>query len=321
MAPLPKPESSTVRAIYAAYEAAASSWDSLGISVGEANAECDRQLWYAFRWCSPLEKHHGRQLRLFQTGNLEEERLVEDLERIGVDVYGQQDKIRLVSSHVRGKCDGKAMGIPEAPKTEHLLEFKSSNAKGMKSIMKDGCKVAKPLHYGQCQLGMHAFGLTRCLYLVSCKDDDTLYAERIEYDVEFCLRLLARLERIINLPEPPARLSEDPEFFGCTFCRHKPICHHAAMVRVTCRSCLHSTPEAGGDAHWSCSRWAQPISFDEQKAACPTHLTIPALVPGEQIDVDEEAETITYRMANGSIWVDGAANDNIPAASATTAAA
>ncbi|WP_457659562.1 oxidoreductase [Sinorhizobium medicae] len=314
MAPLPRPQASTVRAIYDAYEAAAESWDSLGISVGEANAPCDRQLWYSFRWASPLEKHHGRQLRLFATGNLEEDRLVEDLQRIGVDVYGQQDRIRLVGSHVRGKCDGKAMGIPEAPKTEHLLEFKSSNAKGMKEIIKKGCKEAKPLHYGQCQLGMHAFGLTRCLYLVSCKDDDTLYAERIEYDAEFTLRLLARLERIINSPVPPSRISEKPDWYECLFCRHKAVCKEAAWLRVTCRSCLHSTPEMGGDGHWSCARWSKPISFDEQKSGCPAHLHIPDLVPGEQIDVDEESETISYRLHSGALWIDGAANDNEPGA-------
>lgn len=306
MAPIPRPESSTVRAIYAAYEAAAENWDSLGISVGEANAECDRSLWYSFRWCTPLEKHHGRQLRLFATGNLEEERLVEDLERIGVDVYGQQDRIRLVGSHVRGKCDGKALGIPEAPRTEHLLEFKSSNAKGMKSIMKDGYKVAKPLHFGQCQLGMHAFGLTRCLYLVASKDDDTLYAERIEYDVEFTLRLLARLERVINSPEPPSRISDKPDFFGCMFCKHKAVCKEDAWPRVTCRSCLYSTPEMGGDGHWSCSRFSKPISFDEQKSACPAHLHVPALVPGEQTDCDEAAETVTYLLRTGKVWTDGA---------------
>lgn len=309
MAPLPRAESSTVRAIYQAYEAAASSWDSLGISVGEANNPCDRALWYAFRWASPLEKHHGRQLRLFETGNIEEDRLVADLERIGVDVYGQQDKIRLVQGHVRGKCDGKAMGVVEAPKTEHLLEFKSSNAKGMKLIVKEGCEKAKPLHYGQCQLGLHAFGLSRCLYLVSCKDDDTLYAERIEYDPEFCLRLLARLERIINSPEPPSRINEAEDWFECTFCKHKPVCKESAWPRVTCRSCIHSSPEMGGDGHWSCARWAKPISFDEQKEGCPTHLTIPALVPGEQTDCSEEDETITYVLRDGTTWIDGATQD------------
>lgn len=305
MPPIPKPTATTVSAIYAAYEAAANYWDSWGISVGEANADCDRALWNAFRWVTPLERHNGRTLRLFETGNLEEDRLVADLQRIGVEVYGQQDKIRLVGGHVRGKCDGKAMNVPEAPKTEHLCEFKSSNAKGMREIIKKGCKEAKPLHYGQCQLGMHEFGLTRCLYLVACKDDDTLYAERIHYDAEFTLRLLARLERIINSPVPPSRISEDPEFFGCRFCKHKPACHHGAWARVTCRSCLHSTPEMGGDAHWSCARWNKPLSIDEQKDACPAHLFIPDLVPGEQIDADEENETVTYTLRNGETWVDG----------------
>jgi hypothetical protein len=308
MAPIPKIESSTVRAIYAAYESVAEYWDSLGISVGEANAPCDRQLWYSFRWCTPLEKHTGRQLRLFQTGNLEESRLVEDLERIGVDVYGSQDRIRLVQGHVRGKCDGKGMGIPEAPKTEHLLEFKSSNAKGMKLIIKDGCKVVKPLHYGQCQLGMHAFGLTRALYLVASKDDDTLYAERIEYDLEWTLRLLARLERIVNMDEPPSRISDKADWFECLFCKHKAVCKEDAWPRVTCRSCLYSTPEMGGDGHWSCSRFSKPIAFDEQKSACPAHLTIPVLVPGEQIDCSEADETVTYRLKTGEIWIDGATN-------------
>lgn len=305
MAPIPKPQSNTVRAIYQAYVDAHRHYDSLGISVGEAGTECDRALWYTFRWASKPEEINGRQLRLFETGNIEEDRLVADLERIGVEVYGQQDRIRLAGGHVRGKCDGKAMGIPEAPTTEHLLEFKSSNAKGFALIQKDGCQKAKPLHYAQCQLGMHAFGLTRCLYLVSCKDTDTLYAERINYDAEYCIRLLARCERIIAANIAPSRISEDPEFFGCMFCKHKAICHEGAWPRVSCRSCIYSTPENGGDGHWSCARFSKPLSIDEQKSGCPAHLHLPALVPGEQVDADEENETIQYRLRNGTTWTDG----------------
>lgn len=306
MPPLPKPTTSTVQAIYRAYEEAAESWDSLGISVGEANGACDRAIWYSFRWATPLESYNGKQLRLFDTGNREEDRLVDDLRRIGVEVYGQQDRIRLVGGHVRGKCDGKGFGVPEAPKTEHLFEFKSSNAKNMRQIAKLGCEKAKPLHYGQCQLGMHAFGLSRCLYLVACKDTDDLYGERIEYDLEFCLRLLARLERIVSEQSPPSRISDKPDWFECKLCKHYAACHEDQMPRVTCRSCLHSTPIMDGNAGWDCSRWSKPVSFDEQKAACPAHLFIPALVPGEQIDVDEENETITYRLRAGGLWVDGA---------------
>lgn len=305
MAPIPKPQSNTVRAIYRAYEAANEHFDSLGISVGEIATECDRALWYTFRWASAPEQIDGRKLSIFRTGDRWEEVMVSDLERIGVEVWGQQDRIRLVAGHVRGKCDGKAIGIPEAPKTEHLCEFKSSNDKGFKEIKKHGCRKSKPLHFGQCQIGMHAFGLTRCLYMVTNKNDDERYVERIEYDAEWCIRQLARAERIINSPSPPARLSDDPDFFGCRFCKHYDVCHGRAWPRVTCRSCLHATPEMTGDAHWSCSRWAKPLSVDEQKTACPAHLYIPAMVPGEQIDADDEAETVTYRLWNGKVWVDG----------------
>ncbi|TDH35694.1 oxidoreductase [Pseudohoeflea suaedae] len=308
MAPIPKAEARTVSAIYAAYEAANRHYDSLGISVGEIGNPCDRALWYGLRWASQPETIEGRKLSIFRTGDRWEEVLTDDLERIGVDVYGSQERIRLLGGHVRGKIDGRAIGVPEAPKTEHLCEFKSSNDAGFKEIVKKGCKEAKPLHYGQVQLGMHMFGLTRALYLVVNKNDDARYAERIEYDIDYCARILARAQRIIDAPEPPSGISKDPEFFGCMFCKHKPVCHDKATPRHTCRVCIHATPEPGGDAHWSCARWAKPLSIDEQKSGCPAHLTIPALIHGEQIDVNEENESITYRMPNGEIWVDGATN-------------
>lgn len=307
MAPIPKPTASTVRAIYAAYEAAAEYWDSLGISVGAANQECDRALWYAFRWASHQRKNNGRMLSIFETGNIWEDRLIADLERIGVEVWGNQDRIRLAGGHIRGKCDGHGLGIPEAPKTEHLLEFKSAKDSDFKLIVKQGCKKAKPMHFAQCQLGMHFFGHTRALYMVVNKNTDERYAERIEYDAEFCLRLIARIERIIEMPEPPLGISTDPEFFGCMFCDHKAVCHEKAWPRVSCRTCIHSTPLMDGNAGWDCARFSKPISFDEQKEGCPAHLTIPALVPGELIATDEIAETLTYKLPNGTTWVDGAA--------------
>lgn len=305
MAAIPEIVSPTVRAIYAAYEAANEHYDSLGISVGEIGEECDRALYYTLHWASQPEEISGRTLSIFETGNQWEERLVSDLEMIGVDVYGQQDRIRLVGGHIRGKCDGKGIGLPEAPKTEHLFEFKSSNAKGFALIKRHKCKKAKPLHYGQCQIGMHAFGLTRCGYYVVNKDDDERHFERIEYDAEYCLRQLARVERLIHTNDPPARISEDPKFFGCLFCKHKAVCHDRAFPRVSCRTCIHATPELGGDAHWSCARWSKPLSVSEQKSACPNHLFDPAFVPGKQTEFNEQDEWIEYEMFDGSKWRDG----------------
>lgn len=311
MAPLPQSAITppTVLAIYAAYEAANEHYDSLGISVGELGNECDRALYYGLRWASRPEVIDGRKLSIFRTGDRWEDALVADLQAIGVEVTGQQDRIRLVAGHVRGKIDGRAIGLPEAPKTEHLMEFKSSNDKGFKELKKKRVREGKPLHFVQLQLGMHMFGLSRAGYLVVNKNDDERYFERVEYDAEFCLRILARAERIIRSDDPPSKLHEDPEAkgaFACGWCKHRGVCHDKRPVRVTCRTCLHSTPEMSGDGHWSCARWNKPLGLDEQRQGCPVHLHLPGLVHGKQVDVDEENETITYEMDDGSVWVDGA---------------
>lgn len=313
MAPLPRPQAHTVLAIYEAYKAANEAFESIGISVGALGNECDRALWYDFRWVSAAEDIDGRKISIFRTGDMWEDRMVADLEAIGVEVWGQQDRIRLAGGHVRGKCDGKAVGFPEAPKTEHLCEFKSSNDRGFKAIVKDGCQKAKPLHYVQCQLGMHAFGLERAGYLVTNKDTDERYFERIAYDAEFCLRIIARAERLIRTDEPPSRLHEDPSSkaaFACKWCRHFAHCHDGAFPkRVHCRTCLHASPEMHGDAEWTCARWNKPLGLDEQRAGCPTHLFLPGLIPGVQIDADLEAETVTYRLTTGESWTDGARSE------------
>ena len=313
MAALPETTtiSPTVLAIYRAYEEANRQFDSLGISVGEIGHACDRYLYYNLRWASAPESIEGRKVSIFRTGDMWEERMVADLEAAGVEITGQQDRIRLIHGHVRGKRDGAALGVLEAPKTEHLAEFKSSNAKGFAKIKKDGVRKSKPLHFAQLQLGCHAFGLSRWLYYVTNKDDDERYIERGEYDFDYCTRLLARAERIIFNDEPPAKLHEDPNHkmaFECGWCRHRAVCHEGAMPRVTCRSCLFASPERHGDGAWSCQRWMKPLGLDEQREACPTHLWIPAWVDGEQTDYDEAAGTVTYRLRSGETYVDGASH-------------
>lgn len=309
MAPLPKPRASTVAAIYAAYEAANEQRDGKTIPASQLAEECARKLFYDFRWTTPHEHIPGRTLRIFETGNIEEERWIENLRRIGCEVVdrqedGRQIRVDLCGGHVGGYLDSEILGLPEAPKTWHVGEIKSHNLKSFTALKKDGVEKSKPLHYGQMQIYMHARGRDRAVYLAVCKDNDELYAERIHYDAAYCLRLLARAERIIHANDPPARQSENPEFFSCKWCKHHGICHEDAWPRSNCRTCLYSSPEDGGS--WSCARFSKPLSLDEQKAGCPAMLYLPSLVPGEQIDADEEAETVVYRLRNGTTWIDGA---------------
>lgn len=313
MAPIPRPVPPTLRAIQAALEDK-DDWESVGISAGDIGVECDRTIWLAFRRCSVPEKPDWKARRIFERGNIEEERLLDLLRLVGIEVWGEQDKVRACGGHLRGKIDGRALGLLEAPQTEHLVECKSSNDKGYKPVEKDGVKIGKPLHYATFQFYMHGLGLSRVLYLMSNKDNELIHYERVEYDAEFAIRLVARIERLINLPEPPARLCNDRDDFRGRFCRQAQVCWQDVWPRSHCRTCIHATPIMAGDAGWDCARWSKPLSLAEQAAGCQAHLFIPALIAGEQIDADDELETVTYRLRSGRIWVDGGANDDQQAA-------
>ncbi|UEM09285.1 hypothetical protein J4G43_031665 [Bradyrhizobium barranii subsp. barranii] len=87
MAPLPRPFSATTEAIYAAYAKSRSqAWDSLGISISLLGEECERALWYTFRWASKPEVIDGLKAITFETGEIEETRLLNALRMIGCEV-------------------------------------------------------------------------------------------------------------------------------------------------------------------------------------------------------------------------------------------
>jgi hypothetical protein len=125
--------------------------------------------------------------------------------------------------------------------------------------------------------------------------------ERIPVDADAGARHLARAKRVIYADRPLSRISEDPAWFECRFCDHHDLCHGGGSAAHTFRSCLHSTPVDGG---WHCARHDRMLSPEDQRFACLQHLYIPDLVPGEVIGAGDNF--VTYRMADGSTWVDQA---------------
>ena len=329
MAPLPTPINHTTSAIYeakASERAKRGSWEGLGISISILGEECERKLWYEFRWTSKPEVVDGLKAITFETGEIEEERLLNDLELIGCVVErvdpttGKQRRFTAAHGHIRGKSDGKAWGIIEAPKTPHAVECKSAANKYFGPIVKKGVKAGYFSHYVQATTYAYLDGLEGAFYMCRNKDSGAIHTERLKVDPAESIRLLARAERIVFMQEPAPREHEDPTkktAFKCGYCRHKAICHDGGFPRVNCRTCVHATPLPGGDALWNCARWGKPLSADEQRQGCPAHLFIPKLIPGEVVEVDEDAERITYTLArDGSTWVDGSKEAEIIAAEA-----
>lgn len=313
MAALPQPKSQTVEAIY--------SWwtQRLGrvsrrLGASQIGKECERQLWYSFRWATMGEKFDGRMLRLFNRGHREEAVFVQELRGIGCQVHdidpstGEQFTFTAVGGHFVAKIDGVALGLPEAPKTWHVVGFKTINAKGHAALVKDGVEKAKPEHWAQNQIEMRLAGLTRTLYLSACKDDDQLYGERLRLDEVGAEQIEAKAARVIYAPEPLPRLSEDAAFYKCKFCPAANVCHGTALPAASCRTCLHATPEPDGDGRWSCALApGRDLPLDVQRTGCPSHLYVPALLAkwGAVEDASADEGWVQYKAADGYTFRNG----------------
>jgi hypothetical protein len=244
-----------------------------GSAVGE---ECERKLWYQFRHAFD-DNFEGRVLRLFDRGKREEECVINDLRNAGLTVYdkdtktGEQFRYTACNGHLSGGLDGVVIGVPEAPKTPHLLEIKTSNKRAFESLEKVGVKDAKPVHYAQMQLYMGMAELTRALYVSVCKDNDEIYTERVEFDKEFYKMLLLKAQRIIDCESAPPRISEDKNKFPCKWCSCLNLCHEHQMPLTNCKTCVHSTPVE--NAKWICGLKGDCSAL----VACDDHIFIPSL--------------------------------------------
>lgn len=253
------------------------------LGASAIGGECKRALWYSFRWASK-EDFDGRMYRLFQSGHLAEPRFIADLRAIGATVWdcdpatGKQFGASHFGGHMRGHCDGVAKGIPGGGNKPHLLEFKTHSAKSFADLKKKGMQAAKPQHWAQCQWYMGKMNLDRALYLAVNKDTDELYSERIEFDQVEYEKILAKAESIIFAAEPPPKISDDPKFFICNWCSHNAVCHGNRTPALSCRTCVHSTPEREGDGRWSCAKHGPEIPLHAQRTGCGHHLPLPFLI-------------------------------------------
>ncbi len=295
-----------VEKIYEAYEAKAHSGGNERMGASDLGGPCDRALWYSFRWAS-ARSFEGRMLRLFGSGFAQESRLIEDLRNIGCTIQdvnpetGKQWKATI--NRVVVKPDGILSGLPGSEKTSYILECKSSNEKNFKALLKDGLQKAKPDHWLQTQLEMRAFGLDRACYISVNKNDDSLYAERIEYNKQIAEAALARAERIGAMENPPERPYKDETFFICRFCPHSEICWNDKPAQPNCRTCLNST--SNPDGSWECAKWETTLSYLEQQEGCSSHMYIPSLMPhSKAVDASEEEGWVEYD-SGGEIWKNG----------------
>ena len=274
--------------------------------------ECARSLWYEFRKCTKPD-FDGRLYRLFNRGHREEETFCEELRGIGCEVHefdadGNQFEVIACDGHFKGHTDGAALGVPEAPKTWHLLEMKTASAKSFAKTQKDGVEKDKPQHFAQMQVYMHLTGLKRALYMVVNKDTDELYTERLRYDSKRAQSFIDKAQSIINATTPPERISDRADSFACKFCDARELCHGVGETAVPvpelhCRNCCHSTPIE--DGKWRCDRHGF-----EATEVCPDHLFLPGLInfaePTDSFANKDGSTVVEFTSTDGgTVWHHG----------------
>lgn len=253
--------------------------DYLGASMIGKN--CWRAIWYSFHFASEKKSLPIRANRIFERGHLEEARVIKELQDAGVEVFKRigNKKVPLTGTideeqeehvgfagHVKGHPDGRVSGIPESSQ-EHLLEIKTAKDSKFKEFLRNGVKDAARVYYSQVQWLMGKMKLKRCLFVVTNKNDESRYYERVYFDKDHFEELERKSLVIVTSISPPDKIHQSKNWIDCKFCDHRAVCHEDATPQVTCRTCEHSDIE--DDGVWSCQKQnGKHLTLEEQIAAC-----------------------------------------------------
>ena len=260
--------------IYAAIEREAGNENWLTrLGASSIGQDCLRKTYLSWRGFA-FSKFDGRMLRLFETGHLQEARIVDDLRRAGFAVWdkdadGRQFTYTDPSGHLVAKLDGVIKNIPGDETTPYTLEIKTHSRKSFDGLVKNGVIKAKPDHYAQMQVGLWLSGLTKGLYVALCKDDETFHAQIVEPDPVVIGFLQERLATLLSATLVPAGISENPDKFPCSWCDMKAVCYGEVKPERNCRTCVSCEPiEDGG---WMCGLTSTGLTKDEQEKACDVY--------------------------------------------------
>jgi len=226
---------------------------------------CDRWLWLSFRWVV-VQTFPGRMLRLFRRGHMEEDVLMKDMRAVGIEFSDAQASVDF-GGFVKGSADAVIeRGVPEAPRKRHVAEFKTHNRQSFKALVKDGVRKSKPIHWAQMQVYMLGLEIDRALYVAVCKDDDSLYSERVRLDVDKARGLVERGHRISQSDRLPPPISTDATHWQCKMCPAHGFCHGGATVNRSCRSCHYA--RAKDDGTFYCERHGATIPRSFEPKGC-----------------------------------------------------
>jgi len=254
------------------------------MGVSTSGRECARELWYSWRWSTPV-KIAGKLLLLFNRGHLEEARFAAMFLAAGIQVWreeapGKQFRVSYFGGHYGSAIDGVGLGFPEMPNENMLCEMKTHNKKSFAKLagekdsdgnyvkFPEGVKVAKPEHHVQMQQYMGYYKLKYAMYCAACKDSDDLYFEIVPYEQKVDEGYRNRSHQIIFAKEAPPKITTNASFWRCKYCDQRRVCHFGETPDFNCRTCAASYPTE--DGNWRCSTHDHAIiDKTRQLTGCP----------------------------------------------------
>lgn len=247
-------------------------------------SDCVRALSLDFRFAIVEKIIPVRLKRIFDRGHIEEQRVISELKKNGIEVFRRdgenkiemsgaigekQEEIIACFGHAKGHPDGRVLGLPEAPKTEHGLEIKTMNNARWNAFSKKGVKESDPKYYSQMQRLMYGMKLKDFMFISTNKDNEKREYERVKYDSDHAEMLVEREYEIIT-SDGIVGEKFPRTWFACKDCSKYNICHNDAPPAVTCRSCEHV--DSGDNGIWFCTLQNDKIlSISDQLGACASY--------------------------------------------------
>jgi len=258
------------------------------LGMSQIGHDDDRYLWLQFRWAF-LPGHDARVHRLFSLGNAIEREIIEWLRRycdvITHDESGEQFRFAAVSGHFGGSIDGVIRNLIESDQW-HVLECKSASRKKFAELIKtQSVERWNYQYYVQAQCYMAMTGLKRCYFVVYCKDDSSLYAERIKYRSSVWQQALERAQRIIAAAVPPASSWPNEMYYRSRWLsdQQRAVYWRKQMPVRSCRTCVYACPLVDNTnrpvGQWRCQLHCHALDANEQRRSCGDYQCIPDLVP------------------------------------------
>jgi hypothetical protein len=208
--------------------------DYLGASrIGEP---CARRLCYELMQVSVDDgaDFSGQMLRIFEAGHRFEEMTIRWLRLAGFDLRthkrnGEQFGFSAAEGRFRGHIDGVIVGGPDIYiEFPILFEHKAIRSSSWQDVVKQGVKASKPIYWAQVQIYMAYLAIEHTLFVALDKDTQAVRYELVPFDPAAAQALSDKAVAVIRAVEAREllpRISDNPDFFICTFCPYRVRCH------------------------------------------------------------------------------------------------